>query len=52
MRVRELIEQLSKLHPEARVYAFDVDSEDWESVSGLVYDEKTLSVNLYTDDNS
>lgn len=52
MTVKELIELLSNLPLDAKVTAYDGDSEQSEEVSGSVYYPETNVVDLQTDDVS
>jgi hypothetical protein len=38
MTVKQLLELLSKLPPQVEVFAFDPDDEEYEPVSGIVWD--------------
>jgi hypothetical protein len=48
--VRELIEMLSKAPPNAKVRAFDPESNEHEEITGMVYGGTDLCVDLQTDD--
>lgn len=50
MKVRELIEMLQKANPEDEVKAWDAESEQMESVSGMIYAGQDGIVELCTDD--
>ena len=49
MTVKELIDHLSKLDPNALVYAFDADSEAPQEVTGIDISADGSSVELQTD---
>lgn len=50
MKVKDLIQHLQKANPEDEVKAFNGDSGQMESVSGMTYDGKDHIVELYTDE--
>jgi len=50
MTVQSLIELLSKLPQTARVTAWDADSEEYEDVTGVVWDDDGNELSIQTDD--
>jgi hypothetical protein len=53
MTVRELIELLQKMSPDAEVQAWDPEEEEWAPVTGAAYDggpSEDSWVRLYTDE--
>lgn len=50
MTVRDLIERLKDMNPDAIVRAYDADSEQFEPITGLLFCHDDVS--LQTDDNS
>lgn len=50
MKIRELIERLSRLPQNAIVLAFDADECEFVEVSGILFDEANNSAELQTDE--
>jgi hypothetical protein len=55
MKVKDMIPMLQKANPEADVRAFNGDSEQFESVTGMTYGGESMGVDLkivdlYTDE--
>ena len=48
MTVKDFIKMLSDLPQDAKVVAWDADSDDYQEVSGVVYDDGTAE--LQTDE--
>ncbi len=49
MTVEKLIALLSKMTPTATVQAWDADSDEYEKVSGVVWDDEGVCVYIQTD---
>lgn len=49
MTVEDLIKTLAQFDPQTQVRAWDADSEDYETVSGYLYDERKNTIELQTD---
>jgi hypothetical protein len=52
MTVKQLIARLSQMPSTAEVKSWDADSEEFESVTGLLWDPEVSCLYLQTDDIS
>jgi hypothetical protein len=50
MTVEQLIEMLKGAHPKDIVEIFEVETVDWEPITGMTYGGNDHKVRLYTDE--
>ena len=50
MKVRELLELLRLMAPDLEIQAWDFDSEQYEPVTGVAYDDEGTLVYIQTND--
>ena len=50
MDARKLIEMLEHVAPQTRVMAWDPDTEEYQEISGIVWDDEGKELIVQTDD--